>query len=185
MKHALSILLLMAIIPVANAQSFLEKLNRELGQVNQALSGSNGSRQTVGPNTPHPSEQQIEQLVSALTAPGKPDIVQPLYAESRELIGELLLISSCNFHSPEAQLSRFKAPGAVLNFVTTTIQMRYHPPSECLDVQRVDGWTAKAKNAFRFRAQFVSAQSGESAERHYELVKQPDGVWLLGHAAPW
>ena len=121
----------------------------------------------------------------AMTAPGKPAAVLPLYQESRDLVAEILLISSCNFHAPEDQLRRFKAPGASLNFVTTTIRMRYHPPSECLDVQRVDGWSGKAKNAFRFRAQFVSAQSGESAERYYELVKQPDGIWLLGHAAMW
>ena len=185
LRPGLLFFLLAMAAPAAHAQNFLERLNKGLGQVNQALSGNHPSRQNAGPNAPQPSEQQIRQMATALTAPGKPDTVQPLYAESRDLIAEILLISSCNFQTPGAQLNRFKAPGATLSFVTTTINMRYHPQSECLDVQRVDGWTAKARNAFRFRAQFVSAQSGESGERYYELVKQPDGVWLLGHAAMW
>lgn len=185
MKYLLSILLLAAAMPAAHAQNFLERLNSGLQKANQAL-GGNAQTRPSAPAMLQPSEQQIEQLAMALTAPGKPDDVLPMYEESRNLIGEILLISSCDFTNPRTQLNRFSAPDASLHgFVQTNIAMRYHPSSQCLDVQRVDGWTLKARNAFRFRALYASAHSGESTQRHYELVKQPDGAWLLGRAGTY
>ncbi|MFT4179540.1 MAG: hypothetical protein QM612_08770 [Thermomonas sp.] len=187
MKAILIAATLMVAAPAANAQNFLERINNGLEKANKTLAGQSAPARTAAPmpGTMQPSERQMQQMVNALVAPGKPDEVRPMYEASRDTILEILLISSCNFSNPESLLRRFSAPDASLSFVAANVGMRYHPASECLDVERVDGWKMKAKNAFRFRVLFASEQSGESSQRHYELVKQPDGAWLLRHAAPW
>jgi hypothetical protein len=57
--------------------------------------------------------------------------------------------------------------------------MEYHPKSQCLSVTRLDDWKMHAKNAFSFRAMFVSDASSEGRSITYLMVKQPEGVWLL------
>jgi hypothetical protein len=59
------------------------------------------------------------------------------------------------------------------------IGAHYHPKSQCLTVTRLDNWRMLARNAFSFRAVFVSDASSESVQESYEMIKQPDGTWLL------
>lgn len=177
--------------PTEAQSSFLDRINNGLQKTNEKLSTVTGvpaPAQSGASARLHldatPTEAQIERMASAMSAVGKPDDVEPMYLESRELISELLLIASCNFSAPRAQMARHLAPeGQSLNFTATAAVMQYHPKSQCLDVQRLDAWTSVALNAFRFRAQFVSEQSGESAQRFFTLAKQPDGVWMLVSAS--
>ena len=180
MRTRISACLLLAccIAPVAQAQNFLQNLNNKLNKANQALSG-NGS-QPLGVDTAQPTSQQLQQLTDTMNLPGKPAQVQPMYEEAHEIIGDLLLVTSCDFTQGGKQLVRFVAPGVWVNsFVSPVATMRHHTRSQCLDVQKLDGWQARAKNAFHFRALYVSPQSGESATKGFELTRQPDGNWLV------
>lgn len=56
--------------------------------------------------------------------------------------------------------------------------MQYDTGARCLDVVRIDGWSMPARNALNFRAVFSSKASGESGSRSFQMVKQPEGVWL-------
>lgn len=172
------LLLACSFVPAAQAQNFLQKLNDKLAKASTALSGS--SSQTLGAGAAQPTSQQLQQLADALSASGKPVQVQPMYEEARKTISDLLLVTSCDFTQGGKQLVPFVAPGVWVNsFVSPVATMSHHSRSQCLDVQRLDGWQAKAKNAFRFRALYVSAQSGESANKGFELTRQPDGNWLV------
>lgn len=176
------LLLACSFAPAAQAQTFLQKLNEKLNKANQALSGI--SSQSSGTDAAQPTSQQLQQLADALNAPGKPSQVQPMYEEARKTISDLLLVTSCDFTQGGKQIVPFVAPGIWVNsYVSPVLTMSHHPHSQCLDVQRVDGWQAKAKNAFHFRALYVSAQSGESATKGYDLTRQPDGNWLVSEYA--
>lgn len=167
----------------ATAGTVLETVNRGLARLNQALAGSAPVASTA-PVMPQPSDQQIAQLAAALQAPGKPSDVQQMFEEGRQVVGEVLLLSSCyTGWDIQRPLGRYAAPDAVPGaFATTMAMLKYHPKSQCLTVQRVDDWQIKARNAFAFRALYVSDASGESRAIRYEFVKQPDGVWLLRRA---
>ncbi|WP_147675613.1 hypothetical protein [Xanthomonas massiliensis] len=172
------LLLACCLAPAAQAQNFLQKLNDKLTKASNALSG-NGS-QSLGAEAAHPTSQQLQQLADALNAPGKPPQVQPMYEEARKTIGDLLLVTSCDFTQGGKQLVPFVATGVWVNsYVSPVLTMSHHSRSQCLDVKRVDGWQAKAKNSFHFRTLYVSAQSGESATKSYDLTRQPDGTWLV------
>jgi hypothetical protein len=41
------------------------------------------------------------------------------------------------------------------------------------------GWRMLARNAFTFRAVYLSEASSESRSINYEMVKQADGAWLF------
>lgn len=180
MRTRISACLLLAcgIASAAQAQNFLQKFNDKLNKVNHALAGNDS--QALEANAAQPTDRQLQQLAGAMNAPGKPAQVQPMYEEARETIGDLLLVTSCDFTQGGKQLARFAAPGVWVNsFVSPVGVMSHHPRTQCLDVQRLDGWQVKAKNAFHFRALYVSAESGESATKGFELTRQPDGNWLV------
>lgn len=56
---------------------------------------------------------------------------------------------------------------------------QYHDKSSCMTVTRVHGWTAPANNALRFEVVYTAADSGEVAKGSYEMMRQPDGAWLV------
>lgn len=186
LKLCLLVVLGLGMVEPIQAQNMLERINSGLERVNRVLAGG-----SVGSNAPaarggmldaQPSDAQLVRMVQAMNAPGKSEEVEALYQEAKELISSILLITSCNFSSPKGQLARYKAPGVHLDFINANFLMNHHSPSLCLDVQRVDGWKLEARNAFSFRVQYLSEQSGESSERFFTLTRQPDGVWMISRA---
>lgn len=172
-----------------HAQNMLERINSGLERVNRALAGgsagSNGAAARGGMLDAQPSDAQLVRMVQAMNAPGKSEEVEALYQEAKELISSILLVTSCNFSSPSKQLERYKAPNGIYMpdpFLRVDREMSHHSASLCLDVQRVDAWKLEARNAFSFRVQYVSEQSGESNERYFTLARQPDNVWMIFRA---
>lgn len=173
------------------AQNILERINNGLERANRVLAGGSASapapaaRSGGGILDAQPSDAQLMRMVQAMNAPGKSEEVEALYQEARELVSAILLITSCNFSSPSKQLERYKAPDGIYMpdaFFRVNKEMRHHSVSLCLDVQRVDAWKLEARNAFSFRVQYVSEQSGESNERYFTLTRQPDNVWMIFRA---
>lgn len=171
------------------AQNILERINSGLERVNRVLAGgsagNNAAAARGGMLDAQPSDAQLMRMVQAMNASGKSEEVEALYQEAKELISGILLITSCNFSSPGRQLARYKTPGVHWDFINANFLMTHHSSSLCLDVQRVDAWKLEARNAFSFRVQYVSEQSGESSERFFTLTRQPDGVWMISRASSY
>lgn len=77
----------------------------------------------------------------------------------------------------------FAAPGVDLTIPfqvkRPTLKTPYHNAASCLTVVRVHGWAAPANNALQFEVVYKAEDSGESAKSWHELVRQPDGAWLV------
>jgi len=102
--------------------------------------------------------------------------------EARPTIQKVLAIAACY---PNWDIGRYLTAyttaekAGPYSQTAPMVTMNYHPKSECLTVTRVDNWRMLAKNALMFRALFVSDASSESASVNYEMIKDPDGSWLL------
>lgn len=181
-RHILAVMVLSLSVGQVQAQNLLERINQGLERANRVLAGGSAPAATASTGSVvggSPSEAQLQRIANAMNAPGKPAEVEVMYQEAKGLIGEILLTTSCNFSSPGRMLERHKAPTGHLALWPATQNMQYHNRSQCVDVQRVDAWKVEARNAFSFRVQFVSEQSGESEEAFFTLSKQPDGVWMI------
>lgn len=58
--------------------------------------------------------------------------------------------------------------------------MSYHPKTACLNVKRIHGWRSLARNALGFEVVYESEASGEAISLKHQLIRQLDGVWLVG-----
>lgn len=169
----------------ASAQSFLEKLNNGLKKVNDTLEGATAAPATTSnPLMATPTDQQIQHIAAQVTSPTKPPEVASMIEEASKVIGDVILTSSCYANWGIGRyLGRYAAPNAsTQSFLAPMSSMTYHVRSQCLTVERLDNWHALAKNAFGFRAVYVSGQSGETSQLNYQFVRQPDGIWLLKNA---
>lgn len=54
-----------------------------------------------------------------------------------------------------------------------------HNLPDCLRGTRISSWQKQGNNAFSFKVLFVSDHSGAGSLLYFEMVKQPDGEWLL------
>lgn len=136
---------------------------------------------------PMPTKTQIETLASHLREASASGQAEILWADARNTASKVLLIISCY---PERDvytyLGNYLAPDsygpAVFRGVikeNIAMHMDYHPAGHCLTIDRIDNIKIEAKNAISFRAIFISDFSGETRERRYLMVKQPDGAWLF------
>lgn len=57
--------------------------------------------------------------------------------------------------------------------------VEYHDKTRCLDVLRLADWSKPARNALKFRAYYLSEDSGESKRQVFELQKSADGHWMI------
>jgi hypothetical protein len=189
-KTSLLAVVLLAAVPCLHAQNWLEKLNNGLEKANRALAGGNNSvpspQISTGPAMPQPTDAQVAQLVKWANSPAMTNNdIKPMWESAKERIGTVVLFASCSpsGDASEKSLARYTvpnsmyvflgAPGFPMNFMT------YHPKSECLTIDRIDGVNLLARNAFSFRVVYVSDTSGESSIANYKVIRQPDGEWLF------
>jgi hypothetical protein len=123
------------------------------------------------------TEAQQKRFIEAYASPVVPEALRPQAREASETVIAVLLPVSCGL--PYNRVGRHLAPG-IGNYASNPMsRMRYHPREACLTVDRFSDWEAPARNAIRFKATFVSEQSGETASTMYTLVKELDGKWLV------
>jgi hypothetical protein len=150
----------------------LKDLNSSLSKTNAAL-----APRSAVPSMPQMTEPQMQALHSRLSVKVNDNSILQVREEARDTIEKILTISACY---PSWDIQRY------LNAYTTGERQHmapmaathYHPKSQCLTVTRLDNWRMLARNAFLFRAVFVSDASSESTSIDYEFIKQPDGTWL-------
>ncbi len=60
-----------------------------------------------------------------------------------------------------------------------TMSIKYHDKSSCLTVVRITAWNAPANNVLTYQVFYKADDSGESAIREHEVIRQTDGTWLF------
>jgi hypothetical protein len=185
-----NILIGITIVYMCGCAQQLQHLSSALAETNRALAGGNKAPNQPGmyasntptmsaPNMPTMSEAQAQAMHRHLSSKLGDRALLQAREEAKDNIEKILALSACY---PDWQISRYLAPYSMegrSDHEAPMLGMNYHPKSQCLGVVRIDNWKMTAKNAFSFRAVFVSEASAESRSIHYEMVKQPDGAWLL------
>ena len=129
------------------------------------------------------SAEQQAKIQSAVAAKGlKDERAKQNLKEASETVSAFLENVSCIPDTDGSSLNIFAAPGHRFSpngYPGPMITTRYHNKSACLTVVRIQGVNAPALNALRFEVVYLAEDSGESNIQRYELVKQPDGQWLV------
>jgi len=103
-------------------------------------------------------------------------------ANAMPLFRQLVTIGACA-QSGEAwnSVNRFyMTPITHYRWIKTPMfHMEYHDKATCLDTTRISDWSKPANNAVKFRASYVSANSGEAAVLWFELQKATNGSWMI------
>lgn len=102
-------------------------------------------------------------------------------------VADILRLHACWFpsevtHSLNNPLEIYGAPGSFIDGSSRGLRptkMDYHPNNACVSVYRVQGWSMPAANALKFEVIYRSDASQETKRVNYELVRQPEGQWLL------
>jgi hypothetical protein len=156
----------------------ISDLTGTISKTSQIITGNHqpGAGGGLAP-MPRMSEAQLQQMRRQLSHKNTDRATFLAREEARPTLEKILTISACY---PNFDVDRYLNPytergghGAPM------VHMEYHPKSQCLTLTRLDNWRMRAANAFSFRAVYISDASSESATREYEMVRQPDGVWLL------
>lgn len=130
------------------------------------------------PAMPRMAEYQTQTLRAQISTKSGDNALAQAREDAKPTIEKILAISAC---CPDYTLQRYLAAYSVPEmgyYEAPMPRMQYHPKSQCLSVTRIDSWKMTARNAFSFRAIYVSEPSGESRSIVYEMIKEPDGTWL-------
>ena len=146
----------------------------QLSALNNTITKTN-----VAMNMPSMTETQNQTMHANLLKKVNDNAIAQARVEAKPTLENILTISACySKFDINKYLTAYSVAGKQ-DYVTPMFMMQYHPKSQCLTVTRLDNWKMAAKNAFSFRAIFVSDASSESRSIFYEMIKQPDGMWLL------
>ena len=167
------VMVILVILLLCGCMQQLKDLNSSLSKTNATLAPGRAM-----PNMPQMSEPQMHVLHSSLSAKVNDNAIFQAREEARETIEKVMTISACY---PGYDINRYLNAYSTgeRQHVAPMLAAHYHPKSQCLTVTRLDNWRMLARNAFSFRAVFVSDASSESVSENYEMIKQPDGTWLL------
>lgn len=163
---------------LAGCLAQMEALNNALAKGNTAVSNFSGG--TAAPPMPVMSGPQRQAMRSQLAVAVSDRGLVLAREEAKGTIEKVLVTSACYTGFDLNQyLQQYLDPQPDMGLFSPMVRMNYHPKSQCLTITRLDGWRMLAKNAFVFRAVYVSEASSETASLHYKMVKQADGAWLF------
>lgn len=179
-----SLVLLLA-VTVAGCTSTLEQINKDLGQVNQGLSGKGQNQTSSGKNGRllQISPEQESKLNTAINTKTKNAQFDQAISEASPVIASFIKANACIGGYDGSVLNVYAAPGKLFpssNYIGAPIPtLKYHDKSKCATVLRFQGWEMPAKNALRFEVVYISDSSGESTKSYHEVVKQASEQWLF------
>lgn len=172
----------LAITVPATAQTMLDKLIGKIAR--PAGAGGTGAgvpASAVATATP----AQASAVTQLLAAPLQDRAITTKRAEAAPLIRKLVAIGACartseawNAINRDALTPRTYQAGYSSELVAMT-SVNYHDKSTCFDVVRLTDWTMPALNALKFRAWYISPQSGEAKHQSFELQKTTEGTWMV------
>jgi|GEM_PF-2140552 len=166
----------------ASAQSLLDRLSDAL----KPKAGQQTSDRTTsargGQLTASIQPQQAAAIDTLLADPLEDPAITADRANAMPLFRQLVTIGACA-QSGEAwnSVNRFyMTPITHYRWIKTPMfHMEYHDKATCLDTTRISDWSKPANNAVKFRASYVSANSGEAAVLWFELQKATNGSWMI------
>ena len=166
----------------ASAQSILDRLSDALkpkaGQQASTSQASASGGQLMASIRP----EQAAAIDALLAEQLENTVIAPERADALPLIRHLVTIGSCA-QSGEAwnSVNRFyMTPITHHEWIETPMfHMDYHDKATCLDTTRISDWSKPANNAVKFRASYVSADSGEAAVLWFELQTVSNGSWTI------
>ncbi len=155
---------------------------QEGGKTSQAPQRSMAARRSstrpgVAPISPEQEQRIVDQLKRA------PASVAKQVEEATETLKPFVALDSCiNDYAGKSQLQTYLGPHGDINAINPPFNaLHYHDKGSCLDVTRIQGWTALSLNAVQFQVVYTAADSGESAARIHVMQKEPDGTWLMNN----
>ncbi len=136
---------------------------------------------TGNPNLAALSDAQAAKLDTALNKPLQDAKMNGMVAEAKPIIRDVIGKLACLKDFDTTTFSRYVAPNSNQYHYAhgPASSTQYHNKSICLTVEKFRDWSALALNAFKFEVVFLAEDSGESVNRKYKLIKQPDGEWLF------
>ena len=129
---------------------------------------------------PQPTAAQQQQLMAQINQPQTQAAIQTAVQQASPNIQKVVQFLACypDFN-PGKYLQQYAAPSSNIRGIMGPLPtMRYAPKTQCVNIDRMDGWQMPALNALKFRTVFLSPVSGESSSTWMTFVKQPDGAWL-------
>ena len=138
-------------------------------------------RSTSRPGVAAISPEQEQRIATQLSH--APAGVSKQVADATETLKSFIGLNSCIFdYSGKSQLQAYLGPHGDLNAVNPPyVALHYHDKESCLDVIRIQGWSALSLNAVQFQVVYTAADSGESVARTDTMQKEPDGTWLMNN----
>ena len=127
------------------------------------------------------SPEQEQRITTQLSH--APAAVSKQVAEAVETLKAFIALNSCiSDYAGKSQLQAYLGPHGDLNAINPPYAaLHYHDKGSCLDVIRIQGWTALSLNAVQFQVVYTAADSGESVARTDTMQKEPDGTWLMNN----
>lgn len=168
----------------------MQQVNRDLATFNKAIAPAPASIRNTnsGPTSPGAQNvapitaEQLAKIDAALMVKNQNRDIAQAISEASPVIRDFVRTAACMPASGGSSgLNAYAAPGANLAWAGAAPMpaMRYHDKSSCVSVLRLHGWKMPAKNALHFEVVYQAEDSGESAMRQHELIKQPSNEWLF------
>ncbi len=167
----------------AVSQTYLDQLINKITK-KKGTTGASASAATGGRFSTPIDPAQTATIDKLLAQPLQDPAVTADRAEAAPLIRILLATGTCALQSEAWNMTnRYRLTpqsfSGYLPWLTPNANTKYHDQTKCLDVQRIADWSKPAKNALRFRAWYVAADSGEAGNQRFELQKASDGTWVI------
>jgi hypothetical protein len=152
----------------------LQGFNQQLADLNQGLAPS----ENLAPPMPQLTVAQQQQLLAQINQPQTKLQLRVAVQQAAPTIQKVLQFLACSSNiNPGHYLTQYSTRSAV--YVTPISQMKYASNTQCLTVERIDGWKMPALNALSFRVLYMSPISGEGVRQQMTMIKEPSGIWLF------
>lgn len=165
-----------ACLSLASCQVVTDTLDTGLNVLktaNSVLSG-NPSSSSASSQT-YISEHTKSSLTAAINKATAKNDAKKLFNDARESIEKVIALDACN--ASASQLRAYNYENNMLSYVPPSELMHYH--SGCLNVLRIINIQKQSANAVKFRVDYISPKSEETAQRFYEAIRQDNGEWLF------
>jgi len=193
MKNINKTLLLVAIIAPSMlfGLSACAQLNKDLVELNKALTPSTGTQANAGQRDGYAMAVQSEGSQGKQTQLIVPNDKKTAKAmnEALPIIKKVLGIHQCVKDSESLrQMNIYAIPGNSMehqgyfhatSYPNSDQLMKYHDRNKCVSVTTLDQWSMSALNALQFRAVYFAEDSGETVNFKYLFKKVDDGSWKI------
>jgi hypothetical protein len=168
---------------ISGCASAVEDFNKNLSAIHagrqKGIKHNRGNQ--VLPITPEQQNQIAQELSRKVPDARMQALITDASPAIKEFIGKVSCLPPNTSDGTKYKnlFAIFAVPGRDLFILSPLNNTPYHNKSACLTVKKIQGWTAPALNALQFEVVYTAEDSGESAKKQHQTIKQPDGTWLF------